>query len=87
MRRIITVLLNLMLYVALRVPGMVVANAGFAMLIGCLLGLGCACQPERIDGYACQWRFCIANCVDGIAADVGAGIVCQFVGRICCACY
>lgn len=33
-------LFNLALYVVLRVPGMIVANAGFAMLIGCLLGLG-----------------------------------------------
>jgi lipopolysaccharide export system permease protein len=33
-------LLRVMAYVAMRVPGMAVDNMGFAMLLGCLLGLG-----------------------------------------------
>ncbi|MBK8287989.1 MAG: LPS export ABC transporter permease LptG [Cellvibrionales bacterium] len=39
---------NLALYVAMRVPGMVVANAGFAMLIGCLLGLGVLASQSEL---------------------------------------
>ena len=47
-------LFNLALYVALRVPGLLVANAGFAILIGCLLGLGVlASQSELTVMRAC----------------------------------
>ena len=41
-------LFNLALYVALRVPGLLVANAGFAMLIGCLLGLGVLASQSEL---------------------------------------
>lgn len=41
-------ILNLVLYVVLRIPGMVVANAGFAILIGCLLGLGVLASQSEL---------------------------------------
>jgi lipopolysaccharide export system permease protein len=41
-------ILNLVLYVVLRVPGMIVANAGFAILIGCLLGLGVLASQSEL---------------------------------------
>jgi lipopolysaccharide export system permease protein len=41
-------LINIVLYVLLRVPGMVVENAGFAMLIGCLLGLGVLASQSEL---------------------------------------
>lgn len=41
-------ILNLAIYVVLRVPGLVVSNAGFAMLIGCLLGLGVLASQSEL---------------------------------------
>ncbi|HSC76330.1 MAG TPA: LPS export ABC transporter permease LptG [Pseudomonadales bacterium] len=41
-------ILNLVLYVLLRVPGMIVTNAGFAILIGCLLGLGVLASQSEL---------------------------------------
>lgn len=41
-------LLNLALYVVLRVPGLLITNAGFAMLIGCLLGLGVLASQSEL---------------------------------------
>lgn len=41
-------MLNLALYVILRVPGMIVTNAGFAILIGCLLGLGVLASQSEL---------------------------------------
>jgi len=41
-------LMNVVLYVILRAPGMVVENAGFAMLIGCLLGLGVLASQSEL---------------------------------------
>lgn len=39
---------GLMAYVALRLPGLAVANTGFAVLIGCMLGLGVLASQSEV---------------------------------------
>lgn len=39
---------SLLAYIALQLPGMLVANTGFAMLIGCLLGLGVLASQSEL---------------------------------------
>lgn len=41
-------LLNVVIYVLLRMPGMVVHNAGFILLIGCLMGLGVLASQSEL---------------------------------------
>ncbi|HQQ74929.1 MAG TPA: LPS export ABC transporter permease LptG [Pseudomonadales bacterium] len=40
--------MKLLSYIALRLPGIAVANAGFAMLIGCLMGLGVLASQSEL---------------------------------------